>query len=153
MNEAPPQETERTAIKDREHLKILAILHFVGAGFGVLGTGFLALHYMLFRVFFLNPEMWEKSENPPNPEFIELFQTIFIWFYLAGALFFLSQAIMNILGGLYLLRQKHRIFCMVVAGMNCLQIPLGLILGIFTLVVLSRESVAELFDRIKQRLA
>jgi hypothetical protein len=34
----------------------------------------------------------------------------------------------------------------VVAGINCLHIPLGTVLGIFTIVVLCRESVRELYE-------
>jgi len=34
---------------------------------------------------------------------------------------------------------------MVIAGLSCLNMPLGTVLGIFTLIVLSRESVKVLF--------
>ena len=34
---------------------------------------------------------------------------------------------------------------MVIAGINCLHIPLGTLLGVFTLVVLGRESVRKLY--------
>jgi hypothetical protein len=152
MSQTSPTDAERTASKDREHLKILAVFHFVGAGFALLGTGFLVLHYLLFRVFLTNPDLWEKGENPPDPQWVELFQSILVVFYFLGAVFLLAQMILNLLGGLYLLGRRHRIFCMVVAGINCLQVPLGLILGVFTLIVLSRDSVQELFARTTQRL-
>jgi hypothetical protein len=35
---------------------------------------------------------------------------------------------------------------MVVAGLNCAQMPLGTVLGVFTLMVLSRESVKSLYS-------
>jgi len=35
---------------------------------------------------------------------------------------------------------------MIVAGLNCLHIPLGTLLGVFTLVVLSRGSVATMYE-------
>lgn len=132
--------------KDREHLRLLAAFHFVGAGLSLLGTGFLALHYSIFALVFSNPEMWEESKNPPPQEFIELFSTVFVWFYLVAAVFMVAFLVLNLLGGFFLLKRRHRTFCMVVAGCNCLHIPLGTILGVFTIVVLNRESVRALFE-------
>jgi hypothetical protein len=41
--------------------------------------------------------------------------------------------------------KRHYVFCMIVAVLSCLQIPLGTVLGVFTIVVLARPSVKELF--------
>jgi hypothetical protein len=35
---------------------------------------------------------------------------------------------------------------MVVAGINCLHIPLGIVLGVFTIIILVRDSVRELYE-------
>jgi hypothetical protein len=40
----------------------------------------------------------------------------------------------------------HRVYCMVVAGINALSVPVGTVLGIVTIVALMRPSVAELFE-------
>jgi hypothetical protein len=37
---------------------------------------------------------------------------------------------------------------MVVAGLNVLQVPLGTLLGVFTLLVLARDSVRQAFEPI-----
>lgn len=50
------------------------------------------------------------------------------------------------LAGRYLARQTHYTFCMVVAGLACLCVPPGTVLGVFTIMVLIRPSVKELFD-------
>jgi hypothetical protein len=42
---------------------------------------------------------------------------------------------------------RSRTFCMVMAALWCLHMPLGTIVGVFALVVLSRPSVQALFDR------
>jgi hypothetical protein len=47
--------------------------------------------------------------------------------------------------GYCLHRHKARVFCLVIAGFQCTQMPLGTILGIFTILVLSRDTVQELF--------
>ena len=51
----------------------------------------------------------------------------------------------NLLSALFLWRRQHRMFSMVVGGLNCLQIPFGTALGVFTILVLSRDSVQELY--------
>ncbi len=79
---------------------------------------------------------------PPPAEFFAIFK----WFYLLGAIWFVASGILNLLSGLFLLARKHRMFSMVVAGMNCLHMPLGTVLGVFTLVVLLRDSVREAYE-------
>ncbi len=48
--------------------------------------------------------------------------------------------------GWFLAKRKHRVFCLVVAAMNCMLVPLGTILGVVTIIVLERPSVKELFQ-------
>jgi hypothetical protein len=42
--------------------------------------------------------------------------------------------------------RKNRTFSFVVACVNCIHVPLGTVLGVFTIVVLSRESVKRLYE-------
>jgi hypothetical protein len=51
----------------------------------------------------------------------------------------------NLLSGLFLRARRHRTFSMVVAAINCLHIPIGTALGVFTFIVLGRESVRKLY--------
>src|SRR5262249_13693013 len=111
----------------------------------VLGIGFLALHFMFMRFFFLNPEIWKDQKNPPPFKPEDLFKVL-IWFYLIGAVFFLACAVLNLLSGLFLRRRQNRTFSMVVAGINCLHIPFGTILGVMTLLVLGRDSVRKSYN-------
>ena len=57
----------------------------------------------------------------------------------------LAFAVCVILTGRYIVRHKHYIFCLVMASLNCLFMPFGTILGVFTIVVLMRPSVKTLF--------
>jgi hypothetical protein len=43
----------------------------------------------------------------------------------------------------FLLKRKFRMFSLVVAGLDCVQIPFGTVLGVFTLVILLRDSVRD----------
>jgi len=133
--------------QDRDHLKILAIFYFITAGFAVVGIGFVILHYFLMSTVFSDPNLWKnaKGMNPPPPDLAK-FMDVFIWFYVFFGVAMVAATILNVLTGLFLLRRRHRIFSIVIAALNCLQIPFGTILGVFTIIVLSRESVQQLFD-------
>ena len=50
------------------------------------------------------------------------------------------------LAGRYLLQRTHYTFCLVVAAIACLLMPFGTALGIFTIIVLMRPSVREMFE-------
>lgn len=126
---------------DREHLKLLAIFHYVVAGLSCAGMGFLLLHYMVMSSVFNNPELWKNGSNPPPPQFFAIFK----WFYAVGAGCLLLAAVGNLVSGLWLRARKNRMFSLVIAALNCLQIPFGTVLGVFTIVVLARESVCELY--------
>jgi hypothetical protein len=48
--------------------------------------------------------------------------------------------------GWCLAQQKHYMFCLVIGALTCLSVPFGTVLGVFTIVVLMRPSVKELFE-------
>jgi hypothetical protein len=48
--------------------------------------------------------------------------------------------------GRFLARRKHHLFCLVVAGVECLFFPFGTVLGVFTIIVLMRPSVQQAFE-------
>jgi hypothetical protein len=128
---------------DADHLKLLSVFHFVGAGLAVLSLLFLAAHFAVMHVVFTNPKMWQNPGGvAPPPEFFGIFK----WFYLIFGLWFAASGILNILSGLFLRARKQQTFSMVVAGINCLHIPIGTVLGVFTLIVLMRDSVRELYE-------
>lgn len=128
---------------DAEHLKLLAIFHFVVAGLAVVGLGFLLLHYTLMSSVFSSPDAWKgPAQQMPPREFLAVFK----WFYLLGGVFFFLAAVGNALSGFFIQERKCRVFSLVIAGLNCLQMPFGTILGVFTIIVLGRDSVRELYD-------
>jgi hypothetical protein len=127
---------------DAEHLRLLAIFHFVVAALAILGIGFLFLHYFMMSTVFANPAAWKTQHNAPNPADM---MAVFKWFYAFFALLLVTGALGNLLSGFFLLSKKHRVFSLVVGGLNCLQFPFGTALGVFTLLVLLRDSVQEAY--------
>jgi hypothetical protein len=43
-------------------------------------------------------------------------------------------------------RRRGRLLCQIAAAVSCLQMPWGVLLGVFTFMVLNRESVKQLFE-------
>ena len=138
-----PTDSDARALVDAEHVRILAICHFVAAGLAFVAFGFASLYFAMIQAFFANPAMWAKSPNgPPPAEFIAIFR----WFVGVFMVWFLVSAVGNLLSGLFMRTRRHRIFSMVVAGINCAHIPLGTVLGIFTFTVLARDSVRKSYE-------
>lgn len=142
MNQLPPLVRDQRKI-DADHLKLLSIFHFVGAGLAVLGMLFLLAHFALFHAFLDNPKMWENQKQGPPPA--EIF-AMFKWFYAIFGLWFAGSGVLNLISAFCLRAKKHRTFSLIVAGINCVHIPLGTVLGVFTIIVLIRDSVRELYE-------
>jgi len=91
-------------------------------------------------------ESRDRRHQPP-PEFPVAFGLIFICVGVLGLLIGFTYALAQVLAGRFIAKRKRRTFCMIVAGLNCLNIPMGLILGVFTIIVLVRPSVKLLFEQ------
>ncbi len=142
MSELPPITRDQRKI-DADHLQLLSIFHFVGAGLAFLGILFLLAHFMMFHAFLSNPTFWQnQKQTPPPAEFFAIFK----WFYLVfGAWFFVSGTL-NLISAFCLRARKCRTFSLIVAGINCVHVPFGTVLGVFTIIVLIRDTVRELYD-------
>ena len=130
--------------RDREHLKLLCIFHFIFGGLALLGIGFLFVHYFIMHTVFSNPDLWRAQKEAIAPP--KAFLDAFVWFYRFMGVILLVVLVLNMLSGLFLWRKRHRLFSVIIGGMDCLQIPFGTALGVFTIMVLSRESVRELYS-------
>lgn len=148
MNSLPPPVPLAPIMRDQrktdaDHLRLLSVFHFVVAGLSLVGIGFLFLHYTILSTVLSNPEVLKNPKGrPPPAEFFAMFK----WFYvLFGGMLVLS-GIGNLLSGLFIRQRKHRIFSLVIAGLDCVQMPFGTTLGVFTFIVLLRDSVREVYE-------
>lgn len=125
---------------DNSQLLLLSIFHFIGAGLAVIGGCFLGLHYALFHSFISNSQIWSGKNQPPPPE---IFIQFISWIYWIAGFILLLSLVSNLLSAFYIRARKHRIFSIIVASFNCFHMPLGTLLGVFTIVILMRESVQQ----------
>ena len=126
------------------HLRLLSIFHFVYGGMVALFS-MIWLIYVVFGVFMATSPDFVSSkgthEAPP-----EAVGWIISGFGLVLIFIGWTVATLLIIAGRNLSRQRHHTYCMVVAAMACLFVPLGTVLGVFSLVVLTKPGVKELFD-------
>jgi len=136
--------------QDREHLRLLAIFHYVVAGLAGLFSLFPLLYTTIGTIFiFAARHGTAKPGEELPPEFLGwIFAVIGSVLFLIG----LAMAICILIAGRSLALRKGYSFAMVMACIECLFIPFGTILGVFTIVVLSRESVKGLFSSVTEQV-
>ena len=128
--------------QDTEHLRILSICHYVLAGLCVFPLLY-GLFYLLMGIFF--GVAIANSPQPDNGPPAVLFGGIFVFVGLVISLVALTFGILLYKAGRNLSSHQNHTFCFVIACIACAFMPFGTILGIFTIVVLMRESVKGLF--------
>ncbi len=91
------------------------------------------------------------EEYPTRRRAHEPFPKAFGWFFIIFASAFIligeTLAICLFIAARSLAHRRRYTFCFVVAVMSCLSMPMGTVLGIFTIIVLCRPTVKTLFGR------
>lgn len=141
MTNLPPLMHDQRKI-DADHLNLLAVFHFVVAGLALAGIGFLFLNWFMMHSIMHNPAIWQNQKSGPPPRGL---LAVFEIFYGVFGVALLLNGIANVISGLCIRRRVYRTFSLAVAGFNCLAFPFGTILGIFTIMVLVRDSVVEAY--------
>ncbi|MES2598911.1 MAG: hypothetical protein V4662_26500 [Verrucomicrobiota bacterium] len=140
----PPMPPSNTKIVDQEHLRLLTIFHYVLAGITALFACFPIIHIAIGTAFLLAPEGSLKDADGQGPP------SWFGWIFVGlGSIFVLigwTMAALTYLSGRYMAQHRKWLFTMVIAGIQCAFVPLGTVLGIFTLIVLQRDSVRRLYQ-------
>lgn len=74
---------------------------------------------------------------------------LFGWVFIGiGVIFFLlglSFVVCVTLAGRYLSRRRHYTYCFIMGAVACMFMPFGTVLGVFTIIVLQKEAVRQLF--------
>ena len=130
--------------QDSEHLRLLAIFHYIVAGLAALFSFFPLLYTTMGGIFiFAARHGTSKPGEELPPEFLGwIFVGVGSFLFLLG----IAMAICILIAGRCLSRRKAYSFALVMACIECLFVPFGTILGVFTIIVLSREPVKALFS-------
>jgi hypothetical protein len=143
---------------DRGHLRTLAICHSVAGGLEIAFSSIFIIHVVLGVIFLTNPGAMAPPPPPagrggmagmpqrpapqaPPPAFGWMFIGMGSCAVTAGW----TTGILTIVSGRAIARRRWRTFSLVMAGVNCLWVPIGTVLGVFSFIVLMRGSVAALY--------
>ena len=134
---------ERLQILDQEHLRLLAIGYYVTGGTYSVCALFPVIYIVMGLFLSLGMPDSARHGSGPDPAFMG-------WiFAIIGVVLMLVLSTVGSLQlyvGRCLQRRKSRTLCMVAAAVSCIFIPFGTLLGVFTFIVLGRQSVQALFQ-------
>jgi hypothetical protein len=139
-----PEEIDRQSIIDEEHLRLLSLGFMVsasiGAFFALIGVMYVFLGIVMSIVLSHAPASAKTAQAPPA----------FVGWFLAGfGLVFVLGGVgvgfLRLWAAQCVKKRKSRTFCMVIAAIGCLEFPYGTALGVLSLIVLGRASVAKQF--------
>ena len=162
MSPAIAPEVEEQIIA-RERLRLLALGYYVKGAMGAVFVSFLLFHFVFLLGFSFIPESaWNPPPKPataaeslsvtpaPSPRpvnqgppvvMFRIFAAIIGVIILLGWTF----AALTIYAGRCIQKRNHRVFIFVMAGLNCVLIPWGTLLGIATFTVLQSPTGQEAF--------
>lgn len=141
---------EKQALLDEEHLKLLRIGYMVAGA----ADGFFAIFPLIYVLIgiFIAAAAPPGSGRPGDPS-PAVFGLLFVIIGLVVSFVFAAQAVLKLVTARAIGRRQSRMLCMIAAGLSCLQMPWGILLGVFTFMVLGRASVKELFEPTPAMLA
>jgi hypothetical protein len=126
--------------KDKQNVKLLSIFHYI---LGVVIALFFSI-FLLHIASGISILCGPGSERPV--------QTFMGFIILPGSMMLCgwALAVCIFIAGSKLARYRARTYCLVIAGIECMFMPFGTVLGVFTIIVLMKDSVRELFETSRQ---
>ncbi|HYM60259.1 MAG TPA: hypothetical protein VEZ11_05140 [Thermoanaerobaculia bacterium] len=132
----------RQSIKDDEQLKLLSIGYYISAAttgfFSLFGLMYICLGIVFATAIRHSPH--NPSQAPPA-FMIYVFTGVGTVIFVVGV----SLALLKWRVGRCIAKRRSPLFCQIVAGVSCLSVPWGTVVGVCTFVLLNRPSVARLF--------
>jgi hypothetical protein len=133
--------------QDEQQLDLLAIFHYVAAAITALFFCFPLIHLGL-GIAMVSGAL-DGPGGPPGSPGSAAPPAVFGWIFIVIPgliiLFGWTLAMLMAVAGRRLQLRTSYTYCLVVAGVECLLMPYGTILGVFTIVVLMRDSVRAIF--------
>jgi hypothetical protein len=125
--------------QDLEHIRLLSVFHYVLGGLAALFACIPFIHFFLGIGFMSG---WFEGTDPEAQRVGFFLTSIAAIFILVGWGF----AFAIVMAGRFLSQRRNYTYCLVVAGVSCIFMPFGTVLGVFTIIVLVRPSVKQLFE-------
>ncbi len=137
------------ASQDADHVRLLSIFYYVYGGITALMSLIPIVHVAMGIAIVSGAIPMPSGPSAPPPPVFAGFHA-FGWLFIAigGTIIIIGEtmAALALFTARFLSQRHHHTFCIVVAAINCLHMPLGTALGVFSLIVLSRPSVKLMFN-------
>jgi len=125
----------------KNNLSTLSILHYVYGGLiCLIGAAVLVLLLSLGNLF--QSDWFLRNAEEAPPAIVGALMSVIGW---SVFVFLEAKGIANIISGTLLAKARGRVFSQIVAGLDCLNIPFGIALGIFTFIELNKDDVKQLY--------
>jgi hypothetical protein len=139
---------EKQSVLDEEHLRLLALFHYVSGALTCAGSLFAALSAVFVAT--MSTAFPVDGQERLSEEALRQMQVMPQ--VMAGVVAIVAVAgvilgVLEIVAGRCVSQHRARVFTMVVAVPRLLFIPWGTILSVFTMLVLERASVEALYRR------
>ena len=121
--------------EDEQYLKLLSVFHYVVGGLAACFACIPIIHLSIGIAMLV-------GAIDDAPEFVGAFMVVIAMF---AILVGWTVAVCIIIAGRCLAKRRRYMFCLVMAAISCVFMPFGTVLGVFTIIVLMRPSVKELF--------
>ncbi len=126
--------------KNLENLRLLGVFYYVVAAFAAM-IALIPMIYFTIGSVLLVVSLFNLRAMFPLTFVGGVFVLVASFLILLGAAF----GTCLFFAGRFLRQARHYYFCLVTGGVACVFFPWGTILGVFTLVLLSKEEVKALF--------
>jgi hypothetical protein len=141
--ETPPPLPSNT---DIEHLNLLAVFHYVVGGIGFLFACFPVIHLIFGILMITAPGSFGGKGEPPPALLGYFFAGLAGFFILIGW----TAAVCTLISGYLISKRRKRTFSFVMGVFLCMFMPFGTVLGVFTIILLNKESVKALYAKAAQ---
>lgn len=146
-NTPEPASPRSQELIDTEHLRLLAIFHYVVGGLTCLFALFPLLHVFMGLYILNNPDSFSPAEGQAPQEDARLLAG-WLFVVMGGTFIAIGQTIgiLIVVAGRNLQRWRNHTYCFIIACLECVIVPFGTVLGVFSILVLNRESVKRRFE-------
>jgi hypothetical protein len=144
--DAPLPPASTLSPENISQLRLLSIFHYAVAGLTALFSLFPLIHVGMGIAVLTGAMPMNSNGEAASPDEARLFGWIFV---MIGSLMIvcgLTLAGFMAYAGRCLAGQRRHTLCLVVAALSCMLMPIGTVLGVFTLIVLLRPAVKAAFD-------
>jgi hypothetical protein len=124
-----------------QNLRVLSIFHYVVGGLAALFACIPLIHFVIGLMMVTGGF---PDADPDAP--LHLIGAVMM--VIAGIIILMGWtfAVLVILAGRGLAARRNYMFCLVMAGVECIFMPFGTVLGVFTIILLTRSEVRLVFE-------